>query len=88
LARGRYASFLFSSAASNAFVICLDRCVSAKCVSDAHVQAITARIAAVSRVPYENSEYLQVLHYEVRSERASERARERGVAGGGGGFER
>ena len=51
------------------------------------MQAITARIAAVSRVPYENSEYLQVLHYEVRSERASERASE-GWLGGGEGFER
>lgn len=43
----------------------LSRCVSEKCAQNKHVQAVTDRIAEVSRVPYENSEYLQVLHYKV-----------------------
>ena len=40
-------------------------CVTEKCAQDDLVQSVTDRIANVSRVPYVNSEYLQVLHYQV-----------------------
>lgn len=38
-------------------------CVDDFCTKDPRIEAVTARIADVSRVPYQNSEYLQVLRY-------------------------
>jgi len=39
-------------------------CVTEQCSGDPDVRNVTKRIEAVTRVPYTNSEYLQVLHYE------------------------
>jgi hypothetical protein len=40
-------------------------CVTDNCTKNVHIEKITARIADVSGIPYANSEYLQVLHYDV-----------------------
>jgi hypothetical protein len=40
-------------------------CLPESCEADPAVQAVSARIANVSRVPYNNAEYLQILKYDV-----------------------
>jgi hypothetical protein len=58
LANGSFAA-IKSSARTSETAWCTDPF----CVEDPLVSAVTRRIADVSRVPYENSEYLQVLRY-------------------------